>query len=160
MCRMRAHRAYTALTYDVTLGLSDHVQLSIDEYRQKLYELIVSKKTHIRRIQHDGQYQQQQQQQRAKSRSYTDIKAAAMQQANTTMHGVINKVRTRVHAHGMRARRTERTTACTRILNVARPAWRRQWPKLNAVIPTLKRLGVGRCRRVRCTSDNHVSSTT
>jgi hypothetical protein len=44
---------YAALTYDVTLGLSDHVQLSIDEYRQKLYELIVSKKTHIRRIQHD-----------------------------------------------------------------------------------------------------------
>jgi hypothetical protein len=157
---MGAHRLHTALTYDVTLGLSDHVQLSIDEYRQKLYELIVSKKTHIRRIQHDGQYQQQQQQQRAKSRSYTDVKAAALQQANNTMHGVINKVRTHMHAHCMRARRTERTKACTRILNVAQPAWRRQWPKLNVVIPTLKRLAVGRRKRVCCTSDSHVSSTT
>jgi hypothetical protein len=42
-----------ALNYDVTLTLSDHVQLSIDEYRSSLYELIVNKKTNIRRIQHD-----------------------------------------------------------------------------------------------------------
>uniref|UniRef100_A0A914W455 Mitogen-activated protein kinase n=1 Tax=Plectus sambesii TaxID=2011161 RepID=A0A914W455_9BILA len=42
-----------ALNYDVTLTLSDHIQLSIDDYRNNLYELIVNKKTNIRRIQHD-----------------------------------------------------------------------------------------------------------
>ncbi|CAD5215008.1 unnamed protein product [Bursaphelenchus okinawaensis] len=42
-----------ALHYDVTLPLPDHIQLSVQEYRDKLYEMIVSKKTNIRRIQHD-----------------------------------------------------------------------------------------------------------
>lgn len=42
-----------ALNCDVTLPLPDHVQLSVQEYREKLYEMIVSKKTHIRRIQHN-----------------------------------------------------------------------------------------------------------
>ncbi|KAI6241733.1 Mitogen-activated protein kinase [Aphelenchoides fujianensis] len=42
-----------ALNYDVTLPLPDHIQLTVQEYREKLYEMIVSKKTHIRRIQHD-----------------------------------------------------------------------------------------------------------
>jgi len=31
---------------------SDHVQLSVEEYRDKLYDMITSKKAHIRRIQH------------------------------------------------------------------------------------------------------------
>ncbi len=44
-----------ALNYEVTLSLSDHVQLGIDEYRTKLYEMIAHKKTHIRRIQHNEQ---------------------------------------------------------------------------------------------------------
>uniref|UniRef100_A0A7E4W3B4 Mitogen-activated protein kinase n=1 Tax=Panagrellus redivivus TaxID=6233 RepID=A0A7E4W3B4_PANRE len=42
-----------ALNYDVTLPLPDHIQLTIDDYRNKLYELITTKKTNIRRIQHD-----------------------------------------------------------------------------------------------------------
>ncbi|KAI1729969.1 protein kinase domain-containing protein [Ditylenchus destructor] len=42
-----------ALNYDVTLSLPDHIQLTVDEYRDKLYDMITAKKTHIRRIQHD-----------------------------------------------------------------------------------------------------------
>ncbi|CAJ0943311.1 unnamed protein product, partial [Mesorhabditis belari] len=42
-----------ALPYDVSLTLPDHIQLSIDDYRNKLYEMITAKKTHIRRIQHE-----------------------------------------------------------------------------------------------------------
>uniref|UniRef100_A0A0M3IYR1 Mitogen-activated protein kinase n=1 Tax=Anisakis simplex TaxID=6269 RepID=A0A0M3IYR1_ANISI len=42
-----------SLNYDVTLPLPDHIQLSIDDYRNKLYDMISTKKTHIRRIQHD-----------------------------------------------------------------------------------------------------------
>uniref|UniRef100_F1L9E7 Serine/threonine-protein kinase n=1 Tax=Ascaris suum TaxID=6253 RepID=F1L9E7_ASCSU len=42
-----------ALNYDVTLPLPDHIQLSVEDYRNKLYEMISAKKTHIRRIQHD-----------------------------------------------------------------------------------------------------------
>uniref|UniRef100_A0A915DXI4 Protein kinase domain-containing protein n=1 Tax=Ditylenchus dipsaci TaxID=166011 RepID=A0A915DXI4_9BILA len=42
-----------ALSYDVTLSLPDHIQLTVDEYRDQLYDMITSKKTHIRRIQHD-----------------------------------------------------------------------------------------------------------
>ncbi|VDM26670.1 unnamed protein product, partial [Toxocara canis] len=42
-----------ALNYDVTLPLPDHIQLGVDDYRNKLYEMIATKKTHIRRIQHD-----------------------------------------------------------------------------------------------------------
>ncbi|KAI6176563.1 Mitogen-activated protein kinase [Aphelenchoides bicaudatus] len=42
-----------ALNYDVTLPLPDHIQLTVQDYREKLYEMIMSKKTHIRRIQHD-----------------------------------------------------------------------------------------------------------
>uniref|UniRef100_A0AC34GW18 Mitogen-activated protein kinase n=1 Tax=Panagrolaimus sp. ES5 TaxID=591445 RepID=A0AC34GW18_9BILA len=42
-----------ALNYDVTLPLPDHIQLTVDDYRNKLYELITSKKTNIRRIQHE-----------------------------------------------------------------------------------------------------------
>ncbi|KJH50271.1 mitogen-activated protein kinase domain protein [Dictyocaulus viviparus] len=41
------------LPYDVTLPLPDHIQLSIDDYRNKLYEIMNQKKTHIRRLQHD-----------------------------------------------------------------------------------------------------------
>ena len=37
------------LDYDVVPPLDDDVQLSIDEYRQKLYEMIIQKKTEIRR---------------------------------------------------------------------------------------------------------------
>ena len=37
------------LNYDVVPPLDDDVQLSIDEYRQKLYEMIIQKKTEIRR---------------------------------------------------------------------------------------------------------------
>ena len=62
------------------------MQLSIDEYRQKLYELIVSKKTHIRRIQHDGSHIAQQ---RMKSRSYNDVKSA-VQNAVTYAHNLNN----------------------------------------------------------------------
>ncbi|TKR65042.1 hypothetical protein L596_025506 [Steinernema carpocapsae] len=42
-----------ALTYDVTLPLPDHIQLSIDDYRNELYAMISQKKTHIRRIHHE-----------------------------------------------------------------------------------------------------------
>ena len=38
-----------ALDYDVVPPLDDDVQLSIDEYRQKLYEMIIQKKAEIRR---------------------------------------------------------------------------------------------------------------
>lgn len=41
------------LPYDVNLPLPDHIQLSIDDYRNKLYDMMNQKKTHIRRIQHD-----------------------------------------------------------------------------------------------------------
>jgi hypothetical protein len=37
----------------LTLTIIDHIQLSINEYRDKLYDMITSKKTHIRRIQHE-----------------------------------------------------------------------------------------------------------
>uniref|UniRef100_A0A1I7X8L7 ING domain-containing protein n=1 Tax=Heterorhabditis bacteriophora TaxID=37862 RepID=A0A1I7X8L7_HETBA len=37
----------------VNLPLPDHIQLSIEDYRNKLYDMINLKKTHIRRIQHD-----------------------------------------------------------------------------------------------------------
>uniref|UniRef100_A0A0N4UF66 Protein kinase domain-containing protein n=1 Tax=Dracunculus medinensis TaxID=318479 RepID=A0A0N4UF66_DRAME len=39
------------LTYDITLPLPDHIQLTIDEYRNKLYEIIQQKKTNTRKIQ-------------------------------------------------------------------------------------------------------------
>ncbi|CAD6197380.1 unnamed protein product, partial [Caenorhabditis auriculariae] len=42
-----------ALNYEVNLPLPDHIQLSIDDYRNRLYEMMSAKKTHIRRIQHD-----------------------------------------------------------------------------------------------------------
>ncbi|WKY02942.1 hypothetical protein Q1695_016329 [Nippostrongylus brasiliensis] len=41
------------LPYDVNLPLPDHIQLSIDDYRNKLYDMMNQKKTHIRRIQHE-----------------------------------------------------------------------------------------------------------
>ncbi|ETN75963.1 kinase domain protein [Necator americanus] len=41
------------LPYDVTLPLPDHIQLSIDDYRNKLYDMMNQKKTHIKRIQHE-----------------------------------------------------------------------------------------------------------
>ncbi|CAJ0579211.1 unnamed protein product, partial [Mesorhabditis spiculigera] len=51
-----------ALPYDVSLPLPDHIQLTIDDYRNKLYDMISAKKTHIRRIQHERIRQQVQQQ--------------------------------------------------------------------------------------------------
>ena len=42
-----------SLNYDVTLPLKDDVQLSVADYRNRLYDMIVAKKTHIRRIQHE-----------------------------------------------------------------------------------------------------------
>lgn len=48
-----------ALVYDVTLSLSDDIQLSISDYRNKLYELMVNKKSQIRRIPREPQQQQQ-----------------------------------------------------------------------------------------------------
>lgn len=44
-----------ALNYDVTLSLSDDIQLSISDYRNKLYELIINKKSQIRRIPREPQ---------------------------------------------------------------------------------------------------------
>ncbi|KHJ80427.1 mitogen-activated protein kinase domain protein [Oesophagostomum dentatum] len=41
------------LPYDVNLPLPDHIQLSIDDYRNKLYEMMNQKKTHMKRLQHD-----------------------------------------------------------------------------------------------------------
>ncbi|CAJ0596856.1 unnamed protein product [Cylicocyclus nassatus] len=41
------------LPYDVNLPLPDHIQLSIDDYRNKLYEMMNQKKTHVKRIQHE-----------------------------------------------------------------------------------------------------------
>ncbi|KHJ96694.1 hypothetical protein OESDEN_03341 [Oesophagostomum dentatum] len=37
----------------VNLPLPDHIQLSIDDYRNKLYEMMNQKKTHVKRLQHD-----------------------------------------------------------------------------------------------------------
>ncbi|VDN04672.1 unnamed protein product [Thelazia callipaeda] len=42
------------LTYDVLLPLPDHIQLNVDDYRNKLYDLISEKKTQIKRIHHDN----------------------------------------------------------------------------------------------------------
>ncbi|VDK70013.1 unnamed protein product [Litomosoides sigmodontis] len=38
-----------ALNYDVLLPLPDHIQLSIDDYRDKLYEMIQQDKTYVKR---------------------------------------------------------------------------------------------------------------
>lgn len=37
----------------INLKILDHIQLTIDDYRDKLYDMITSKKTHIKRIQHE-----------------------------------------------------------------------------------------------------------
>ncbi|KAK0419815.1 hypothetical protein QR680_014337 [Steinernema hermaphroditum] len=52
---LQFHHAHEepALSYDVTLPLPDHIQLSVEEYRNELYAMISQKKTHIRRIQHE-----------------------------------------------------------------------------------------------------------
>ncbi|PAV72029.1 hypothetical protein WR25_22461 [Diploscapter pachys] len=42
-----------SLPYDVTLPLPDHIQLTIDDYRNKLYDMMQQKKTSIRRIHHE-----------------------------------------------------------------------------------------------------------
>ncbi|KAL4003819.1 Extracellular signal-regulated kinase 2 domain protein [Acanthocheilonema viteae] len=42
-----------ALNYDVLLPLPDHIQLSIDDYRNKLYEMIQQDNTYVKRIQHN-----------------------------------------------------------------------------------------------------------
>uniref|UniRef100_A0A0R3RIK3 Mitogen-activated protein kinase n=1 Tax=Elaeophora elaphi TaxID=1147741 RepID=A0A0R3RIK3_9BILA len=42
-----------ALNYDILLPLPDHIQLSIDDYRNKLYEMIQQNKTCVKRIQHN-----------------------------------------------------------------------------------------------------------
>ncbi|MFH4976820.1 hypothetical protein AB6A40_003529 [Gnathostoma spinigerum] len=42
-----------ALDYDVTLPLPDHIQLSIDDYRNKLYEMIQQKRLNLRRVQNE-----------------------------------------------------------------------------------------------------------
>ncbi|PIO71003.1 kinase domain protein, partial [Teladorsagia circumcincta] len=47
------HRRLTVEQCLVNLPLPDHIQLSIDDYRNKLYDMMNQKKTHIRRIQHD-----------------------------------------------------------------------------------------------------------
>ncbi|GMR42535.1 hypothetical protein PMAYCL1PPCAC_12730, partial [Pristionchus mayeri] len=42
-----------ALSADVTLPLPDHIQLSIDDYREKLYQLIQEKRANTRKLTHD-----------------------------------------------------------------------------------------------------------
>uniref|UniRef100_A0A0R3R2V7 Non-specific serine/threonine protein kinase n=1 Tax=Brugia timori TaxID=42155 RepID=A0A0R3R2V7_9BILA len=42
-----------ALNYDILLPLPDHIQLSIDDYRNKLYEMIQENRTYVKRIQHN-----------------------------------------------------------------------------------------------------------
>uniref|UniRef100_A0A915Q630 Mitogen-activated protein kinase n=1 Tax=Setaria digitata TaxID=48799 RepID=A0A915Q630_9BILA len=42
-----------ALNYDILLPLPDHIQLSVDDYRNKLYEMIQQNKINVRRIQHN-----------------------------------------------------------------------------------------------------------
>ncbi|KAL3097765.1 hypothetical protein niasHS_000500 [Heterodera schachtii] len=42
-----------SLDYEVKLSLPDHIQLSVHEYREKLYEIIATRKINIRRIQYD-----------------------------------------------------------------------------------------------------------
>uniref|UniRef100_A0A914I813 Mitogen-activated protein kinase n=1 Tax=Globodera rostochiensis TaxID=31243 RepID=A0A914I813_GLORO len=42
-----------ALDYEVKLPLPDHIQLSVHEYREKLYEIIATRKINVRRIQYD-----------------------------------------------------------------------------------------------------------
>ncbi|XP_030046024.1 mitogen-activated protein kinase 15-like [Microcaecilia unicolor] len=44
-----------ALDYDVILPVDDDIQLSVAEYRNKLYEMILERKTHIRRQKRDVQ---------------------------------------------------------------------------------------------------------
>lgn len=42
-----------ALNYDVLLPLPDHIQLSIDDYRDKLYEMIQQDKAYLKRTQNN-----------------------------------------------------------------------------------------------------------
>ncbi|EFO17262.1 hypothetical protein LOAG_11238 [Loa loa] len=42
-----------ALNYNILLPLPDHIQLSIDDYRNKLYEMIQQNRTYVKRIQHN-----------------------------------------------------------------------------------------------------------
>ncbi|CEF64814.1 Mitogen-activated protein kinase 15 [Strongyloides ratti] len=53
---LQFHNPYDepALNYDVTLPLPDHIQLTIDDYRNKLYELIDINKTDTHKISHDN----------------------------------------------------------------------------------------------------------
>uniref|UniRef100_A0A0N5BHX8 Mitogen-activated protein kinase n=1 Tax=Strongyloides papillosus TaxID=174720 RepID=A0A0N5BHX8_STREA len=53
---LQFHNPYDepALNYDVTLPLPDHIQLTIDDYRNKLYELIDTNKTDTHKIIHDN----------------------------------------------------------------------------------------------------------
>uniref|UniRef100_A0A0K0ELI6 Mitogen-activated protein kinase n=1 Tax=Strongyloides stercoralis TaxID=6248 RepID=A0A0K0ELI6_STRER len=53
---LQFHNPYEepALNYDVTLPLPDHIQLTIDDYRNKLYELIDTNKTDTHKISHDN----------------------------------------------------------------------------------------------------------
>lgn len=49
-----------SLNYDVLLPFPDHIQLSIDDYRNKLYEMIQQNKTHVKRMQHNRAVSNQQ----------------------------------------------------------------------------------------------------
>nr|XP_033788911.1 mitogen-activated protein kinase 15 isoform X2 [Geotrypetes seraphini] len=44
-----------ALDYDVVLPVDDDIQLSVAEYRNKLYEMILERKTHVRRQKREAQ---------------------------------------------------------------------------------------------------------
>ncbi|VDD94711.1 unnamed protein product [Enterobius vermicularis] len=55
LCHPYVHQFHSpvdepALTYDVMLPLPDHIQLSVDDYRTKLYELITMNKTNIKKV--------------------------------------------------------------------------------------------------------------
>ena len=42
-----------SLSTDVSLPLPDHIQLGIDDYRDKLYQLITEKRANVKKLQHD-----------------------------------------------------------------------------------------------------------
>uniref|UniRef100_A0A0N4Z9F1 Mitogen-activated protein kinase n=1 Tax=Parastrongyloides trichosuri TaxID=131310 RepID=A0A0N4Z9F1_PARTI len=53
---LQFHNPYDepALNYDVTLPLPDHIQLTIDDYRNKLYDLIDTNQTDVHKIVHEN----------------------------------------------------------------------------------------------------------
>ncbi|VDM12508.1 unnamed protein product [Wuchereria bancrofti] len=72
-----------ALNYDILLPLPDHIQLSIDDYRNKLYEMIQENRTYVKRIQHNRVISNNSNQ-KFKSHNTTTTTTATTRKATTT----------------------------------------------------------------------------